>query len=242
MMNKILLLVLALPAAAGAVTGHVQLDKAPIDTRDAASIQHGAKVFVNYCLNCHSAQYMRYNRLLDLGLNEEQIRDNLMFASGKIGDTMTIAMPKADGKAWFGNPPPDLSVVARSRGADWLYTYLRTYYRDEKTVTGWNNLAFENVGMPHVLWELQGQQVLKVEEHDGPHGTRAVKALQLDSPGALSTLEYDRLVADLVNYLVFMAEPARAQRMQLGYIVLIALGVLFVFVYLLKREYWKDVH
>jgi len=242
MMKKILLLVLVLPLTAVAATGHVHLDSAPIDTRDAVSIQRGAKVFVNYCLNCHSAQYMRYNRLLELGLTEQQIRDNLMFASDKIGDVMTVAMRKADAKQWFGVQPPDLSVVARSRGADWLYTYLRSYYRDDKSATGWNNVVFENVAMPHVLWELQGQQVLKVEESKGAHGDHAVKTLAVASPGTLTPVEYDRLVADLVNYLVFMGEPARAERVRLGYAVLIALAVLFVFVYLLKREYWKDVH
>ena len=192
-----------------------QLDHAPIDTRDVVSIQRGVRVFVNYCLNCHSAQYMRYNRLLALGLTEQQIRDNLMFGEGKLGDTMTVAMRKSDAKQWFGVAPPDLSVVARSRGADWLYTYFRSYYRDDKTTTGWNNLVFPNVAMPHVLWELQGQQVLEVKDEQGSHGKHAVSALVLDQPGTLSRGEYDRLVADLVNYLVFMAEPERAARVRL---------------------------
>jgi ubiquinol-cytochrome c reductase cytochrome c1 subunit len=238
---RLLLALLALPLLAQAATGHEVLDRARIDMTDAASIQRGAKVFVNYCLNCHGAQYMRYNRLTDLGLSEQQIRDNLMFASQKVGDTMTVAMPRSAAKDWFGVPPPDLSVIARARGADWLYTYLRSYYRDDSTVTGWNNRVFPNVGMPHVLWELQGRQVLKVEEQVGAHGAHAA-SLVLDSPGSLSPREYDVLVADLVNYLVFMGEPARVRRVQTGYLVLIALGVLFVFVYLLKKEYWKDVH
>jgi ubiquinol-cytochrome c reductase cytochrome c1 subunit len=239
-MKKILFLALALPLAAAAA--EMKLDKAPIDPRDAISIQRGARVFVNYCLNCHSAQYMRYNGLADLGLTDEQIRDNLLFASSKLGDTMTVALRASDAKQWFGVPPPDLSVVARSRGADWLYTYLRTFYRDDQTVTGWNNLVFENVGMPNVLWELQGQQALEVKEEEGPHGKHTVRKLVPGKPGALSPKEYDKLVADLVNYLVFMGEPARASRVRLGYAVLIALGVLFVPVYLLKREYWRDVH
>ena len=241
-MKKILFLVLALPLSAPGAAGHTKLDSAPIDIRDAVSIQRGARVFANYCLNCHGAQYMRYNRLMDLGLSERQIRDNLMFASEKLGDTMNVALRSRDAAQWFGTPPPDLSVVARSRGADWIYTYLRSYYRDARSTTGWNNLVFENVAMPHVLWELQGQQRLEVREEEGPDGKHAVKALVLDKPGLLPRSEYDQLVADLVNYLVFMGEPGQAARIRIGYVVLIALGVLFVLFYLLKREYWKDVH
>ena len=241
-MKKILFLAVSLPVAAAAAGAQLQLDSAPVDTRDALSIQRGARVFVNYCLSCHSAQYMRYNRLMDLGLTEQQIRDNLLFASSKVGDTMSVALRTKDAKEWFGVPPPDLSVVARSRGADWLYTFLRSYYRDDKTVTGWNNFVFENVGMPNVLWELQGQQVLEVEEEEGPHGKQTVRKLVPGKTGTLSPNEYDKLVADLVNYLVFMSEPARASRVRIGYPVLIALGVLFVLAYLLKLEYWKDVH
>jgi ubiquinol-cytochrome c reductase cytochrome c1 subunit len=241
-MKKILFLALVLPCAAYAAVGHVKLDKAPVDYRDAVSIQRGAQVFVNYCLNCHGAQYMRYNRLMALGLTEQQIRDNLLFGPGKVGDTMTVATRARDAKEWFGVVPPVLSVVARSRGADWLYTYLRSYYRDDKTATGRNNLVFPNVGMPHVLWQLQGRQVLEVKEADGPHGKQSVTEVDLAEPGTLAPNEYNRLVADLVTYLVFMGEPERASRVRIGYIVLIAVGVLFVLFYLLKREYWKDVH
>jgi ubiquinol-cytochrome c reductase cytochrome c1 subunit len=160
---------------------------------------------------------------------------------------MDVAMRRKDAKEWFGVAPPDLSVVARSRGADWLYTYLRTFYRDDSRETGWNNLAFPNVGMPHALYELQGQLALKVEERKGEHSVEsldapAVKALAIEKPGTLSPVEYDKLTADLVNYLVFMSEPARGARVRIGYAVLIFLGVLFVPVYLLKKEYWKDVH
>jgi ubiquinol-cytochrome c reductase cytochrome c1 subunit len=186
---------------------------------------------------------MRYNRLQDLGLTEQQIADNLLFTADKVGGNMTIAARKADQSTWFGAAPPDLSVIARSRGADWLYTYLRSYYRDDKSVTGWNNLAFPNVGMPHVLWELQGMQRAKIDEKDDGHGSKHKEiALELVTPGTLTPAEYDRLVADLVNYLVFMAEPAQTYRKQIGYAVLLALGLLFVLVYLLKKEYWKDVH
>jgi ubiquinol-cytochrome c reductase cytochrome c1 subunit len=234
---------LLLPLAALASTESARLDRAPIDIGDAASIQRGAQVFVNYCLNCHSAQYMRYNRLTDLGLTEAQIRDNLLFTADKVGDPMGIAARAKDQKSWFGAAPPDLSVIARSRGADWLYTYLRTYYRDEKSATGWNNLAFPNVGMPHVLWELQGTQVARVEEKDDGHGGKHKQLrLELAAPGTMPAAQYDRLVADLVNYLVFMGEPAQARRQQIGYVVLMALGVLFLVFYPLKKEFWKDVH
>lgn len=241
-MKNLLLLALLAPLATIASEA-MHLDRAPIDLRDARSIQRGAKVFVNYCLNCHSAQYMRYNRLQDLGLSERQIQDNLLFATDKVGNTMTIAARKSDQATWFGAAPPDLSVIARSRGADWLYTYLRSYYRDEKSSTGWNNLAFPNVGMPHVLWELQGTQVAKIDEKDAGHGEKRKEVkLELAARGAMAAADYDRLVADLVNYLVFMGEPAQARRTQIGYAVLIAIGVLFVLVYMLKKEYWKDVH
>jgi ubiquinol-cytochrome c reductase cytochrome c1 subunit len=241
-MNRFLLAFLLLPWSVLAVEEHVVLDRAPIDTTDAASIQRGAKVFVNYCLNCHGAQYMRYNRLTDVGLSEDQIRNNLMFAAEKVGETMTVPVRKADAAAWFGVPPPDLSVIARSRSADWLYSYLRSYYRDSNTATGWNNLVFPNVAMPHVLWELQGQQALKVEEREGPHGKEPHRSLVAASPGTMSPTEYDRLVLDLVNYLVFMGEPNQVSRTRTGYLVLIALAGLFVLAYLLKKEFWKDVH
>ena len=233
---RAIVLLLALPLAAFAK--EMQLDTAPIDPRDAVSIQRGARVFVNYCLNCHGAEAMRYRQLEDLGLTEQQIHDDLIFPAAKIGDPMAVAMRKSDAKIWFGVPPPDLSVVARSRGADWLYTYLRGFYRDDKTATGWNNLAFPSVAMPHALWELQGEQTLKVEKQ----GDEEVKSLTLRSPGKLTPLEYDKLVADLVNYLEYMGEPVRQTRIRIGYAILIFLGVLFIPVYLLKREYWKDVH
>jgi ubiquinol-cytochrome c reductase cytochrome c1 subunit len=240
-MRALLILFVLLPLGALAASEEMKLDRAPIDERDAVSIQRGAQVFVNYCLNCHSAEAMRFQRLTDLGLTEQQIGDNLMFPTTKIGDTMTVSMRRKDATAWFGVAPPDLSVVARSRGADWLYTYLRAFYRDDSRETGWNNLAFPNVGMPHVLYELQGEQTLKVEGHKREHGTEPVKTLVLRTPGKLSPGEYDKLTADLVNYLVFMGEPVRLSREKIGYAVLIFLAVLFVPVYLLKKEYWKDV-
>ncbi|PKO90935.1 MAG: cytochrome c1 [Betaproteobacteria bacterium HGW-Betaproteobacteria-1] len=234
---------LTLPALAVAAGGDVHLDKAPVNLNNHESLQRGAKLFVNYCLNCHSANYMRYNRLVDIGLTEEQIKNNLLFAADKVGETMQVTMPKAEAKAWFGVVPPDLTVEARARTADWLYTYLRGFYRDDSRPTGWNNVAFANVGMPHVLWELQGQQVMKTEEHVAADGTKTESHhLALDKPGVMTPAEYDVAMADLVNYLVFMAEPAQVQRKKLGVIVLLFLGLLFVVSYYLKKEFWKDVH
>ncbi|MFA7269097.1 MAG: cytochrome c1 [Sterolibacterium sp.] len=236
-MKKLFFTLFLMPLAVFAAGTELHLDKAPDKTRDMAALQRGAKVFVNYCLNCHSASFMRYNRLRDIGLTDEQIRDNLVFSDDKVGDLMKTAMQRAEAKVWFGKAPPDLTMVARARasefgsGADWLYTYLRGFYRDAKRPSGWNNTVFENVGMPHVLWELQGQQVMG-QDHK----------LSISKPGKLKPEEYDALVADLVGYLQYMAEPMAETRKQLGVAVLIALGVLLVFSYALKREYWKDVH
>ncbi len=240
-MRTILLIACLLgPAVVFGASGEVKLDRANIDLRDAVSIQRGAKVFVNYCLNCHSASYMRYNKLMELGLSEQQIKDNLIFGNAKVGDTMTIAMRKEDGKTWFGVAPPDLSVIARSRSADWLYTYLRSFYRDQSTVTGWNNLVFPNVAMPHVLWELQGTQRLHTVtggDHAGEHSE-----LVLEEPGTMSAQAYDEMTRDLVAYLEFMAEPVSIERVRIGVVVILFLGLLVVLTWLLKREYWKDVH
>lgn len=231
-----ILVALSLPVAA---SESVHLDKAPINPANKASLQRGAKVFINYCLNCHSAAYMRYNRLAELGLSEEQIKTNLLFTADKVGDPMTSAMSKKDGNAWFGAAPPDLSVVSRARGADWLYSYLRGFYRDDTRPTGWNNVVFDKVAMPHVLWQLQGQQVLK-PDRDAAHAA-STSRLVIDKPGSLSTDQYNALVADLVNYMVFMGEPAKHQRLHLGIYVLLFLGLLFVLTYLLKKEFWKDI-
>jgi len=239
--KKLLLGVLLAPLAALAST-ELQLENANIDPHDSISIQRGARTFVNYCLNCHSANSMRYNRLVDLGLTEQQIKDNLLFTSDKVGDPMAISANRKDQKRWFGVEPPDLSVIARSRGTDWLYTYLRTFYRDDKRPTGWNNLAYPNVGMPHALWQLQGSQVMKTEsqEHEGHKAQDA--ALVLEKPGSLSAPEYDKLTRDLVNFLAYMAEPEKTKRSQIGIVVLLFLLLLLVPAWLLKKEYWKDVH
>lgn len=263
------------PLAALAADG-AKLQKAPVNLNDLVSLQRGAHVFVNYCLNCHSASYMRYNRLRDLGLSDDQIRDNLIFTGVKVGEPMKVALSTREAGELFNIPTPDISVITRSRsseagtGSDWLYSYFRSFYRDAERPSGWNNLVYENSSMPHVLWELSGQHQVEVQEFDSHAAAKAallqvksvarldeisgkdkdgrevkrwvLKTIRPGSAGTLTPLEYDRLVADLVNYMTYMAEPARLERTQIGIYVLLLLGVLFVFAYLLKQEYWKDVH
>ena len=180
---------------------------------------------------------MRYNRHQDIGLTNQEISEKLIYTEQKVGDLMLTAMKKNEAEEWFGVAPPDLSVIARSRGADWLYTYLRSFYRDSTVPTGWNNLIFESVAMPHVLYELQGQQVV-----DSNKGTPEIKELKLSVPGVLSKEEYDRFVADLVNYMVYLGEPHANYRKKLGVIVIIFLLGMLGLTYLLKREYWRDIH
>jgi ubiquinol-cytochrome c reductase cytochrome c1 subunit len=219
---------------------------------DAAALQHGAKLFSNYCLSCHSASYMRYNRLRDIGLTDEQIRDNLLFAGEKVGETMQVAMNPLEAKQWFGAAPPDLTVIARSRaapgqgsGADYLYTFLRTYYRDETKATGWNNLAFPSVAMPHVLWQLQGQRrAIYADEKDPHDATKTLhvfKGYEQVTPGSLSAREYDEAVGDLVAFLQWMGEPMQKDRVRLGVIVLIFLALFTVVAWRLNAAFWKDV-
>jgi ubiquinol-cytochrome c reductase cytochrome c1 subunit len=230
------------PQIAAASEAGYRLDHAPINSNDVVSLQSGARTFVNYCLNCHSAQFMRYNRLRDIDLTESQIKDNLLLTGDKVGDTMKISMTPKDGKAWFGVQPPDLTVIARSRGADWLYTYLRTFYRDPKAASGWNNAVFPNVGMPHVLWTLQGQRDLEhVVAKEGGHESVEYKWTQV-TEGSQNTTQYDATVRDLVNYLVWMGEPSANARKKIGVVVLYFLGVLFVLAYAMKSQFWKDVH
>jgi ubiquinol-cytochrome c reductase cytochrome c1 subunit len=239
-MRKLLLVVLFAPLAGWAAGGGYRLDRAPIEPTDLLSLQAGARTFVNYCLNCHGAQYMRYNRLTDLGLTEAQIRDNLILTDAKVGDTMKVALTAKDGKTMFGAAPPDLSVIGRSRSADWLYTYLRTFYRDPKSPTGWNNAAFPQVAMPHALWTLQGERGLEVVTAKDGHGAPEYKWTEI-SAGTQNTVQFDTTVRDLVNFLVYIGEPSAVSRKQIGIISLFVLGLLFIFAYALKREYWKDV-
>lgn len=250
-MKKLLItLVAALGFVAGAHAsgGGVALDKAPIKTNDLVSLQNGAKLFVNYCLNCHSAAFMRFNRLKDIGLTDQQIKDNLLFTTEKVGETMKAAIDPKQAKDWFGANPPDLTVIARSRagsggsGADYLYTYLRTYYPDETKATGWNNLVFPSVGMPHVLWELQGKRVPvydTVTEHG--HDVQVFKGWKQITPGTMTPAQYDQAIGDLVNYMQWMGEPAQNTRVRVGVWVLLFLSVLTLFAWRLNAAFWKDV-
>ena len=212
------------------------LDRVHIDLGDEASLQRGARTFVNYCLSCHSAAYMRYNRLgRDLGMSDAVVKTNLMFASEKVGDLMTVTMTPEHAKAWFGVTPPDLTVIARSRGPDWLYTYLRSFYADDETETGWNNKVFPAVAMPHVLYEWQGTQRAVLENHE-------IAGFEIQKPGTMSALEFDNAMRDLTNFLVYLGEPAKMYRGKIGLWVLLFLGVLGVLTYMLNKEYWKDLH
>jgi ubiquinol-cytochrome c reductase cytochrome c1 subunit len=243
---------LAFASAAQASEGGYPLDKFPLEKmQDVAALQSGAKLFVNYCLNCHSAQYMRYNRLRDIGLSEDQIKQNLVFTGQKVGDTMKVALDPKQAKAWFGGNPPDLSVISRSRaggggtGADYLYTYLRTFYRDDTRPTGWNNLVFPNVGMPNVLWELQGQHAARFVEqkdaHEGGASVHRFAGFETLAPGKLSEHDYDEAVADLVAYLQWMGEPVQHERVRVGVWVLIFLALFTFIAWRLNAAYWKDV-
>jgi ubiquinol-cytochrome c reductase cytochrome c1 subunit len=228
-----------------AAGGGAHLDDADIDLSDQASLQRGAKYFVNYCLSCHSAKYMRYNRMAkDLELSETEVIENLMFTTDKIGDTMKIAMSAEQGEDWFGTAPPDLSVITRARGVDWIYTYLRSFYLDEKRPFGVNNIVFPDVGMPHVLWELQGAQkaVFKLEKDSQGNEHEVFDHFEPVSEGLLSAEEYDQVVRDLTAFLSYVGEPIQMERKRLGVWVLLFIAVFFVLSYLLKKEYWKDVH
>ncbi|MEJ8567403.1 cytochrome c1 [Elongatibacter sediminis] len=224
--------------ASAASEGGGHLQHAGVNARDVAAVQRGAKWFVNYCLSCHSAQYMRYNRLVeDLGLSEDQVMNNLVFSDAKIGETMDIAMRPEQATAWLGKAPPDLSLSARSRGTDWLYTYLLTFYQDESG--GWNNLMLPNASMPHVLWQLQGIQKPVYAEH----GDEAVvDHLVVDTPGLQTPEEYAQTARDIATFLDYLSEPAKLQRKSIGIWVMLFLAAFALVAYALKAEYWRDVH
>lgn len=258
-MKKAILILLcaALPGMALAAGGEqVKLDAVKVDLNDKASLQRGARLFVNYCLSCHSAAYMRYNRMgEDLGISEELVKGNLMFAADKSGELMTVAMPKDEAKRWFGTTPPDLSLTARSRGPAWFYTYMRSFYRDEKSATGWNNIVFPSVAMPHALYGLQGTQravfrTEKVESETEKGGKKVKQAVEesvfdhfeIEKSGSMTPEQYDAAMRDLTGFMVYLGEPAKLVRYRLGIVVLVFLAIFFVVAYLLKKEYWKDVH
>ncbi len=224
-----------------AETAHLQ--HANIDLRDQASLQRGAKYFMNYCFGCHSLRYVRYNRLAkDLGIDEVTLRQNLIFGDAKPGDLITNAMREEDALKWFGVVPPDLTLETRLRSPDWVYTYLKSFYVDEKRPYGVNNLVFPLVGMPHVLGDLQGRQEAIVEPPATPGAEPVIKGLRLVKAGELSPKEYDAMVRDITNFLTYVGEPIKLERERLGRYVLLFLGFLFILTYLLKKEYWKDIH
>ena len=231
MKSIIILILLFLQSSHILASEEIYLEKAPIDLSDQPSLQKGARTFINYCLNCHSAKYMRYNKLLDIGLSKKDIKDNLLFTGKKIGDPMEISMPVSESKKWFGAAPPDLSVVARSRGSDWIYSYMKGFYRDRSREIGWNNLVYANSAMPHILWELQGEQGL--DEKTGK--------LTLMKAGKLNQKEYDAVIADLTNYITFMSEPDKLKRKKMGFYVVGFLLLLLVLTVKLKKEFWKDI-
>ena len=218
--------------------GALHMDPANTDVADIESLQRGAKYFVNYCLGCHSAEYVRYNRVgADLGLTDAQLAENIMFTGERPFDTMTNAMTPEDAALWFGVAPPDLSLIARSRGTDYLYNFLRGFYQDESTATGANNLWLENTAMPHVLWELQGVRTAELNGIAIP----VFEHFETVTPGTLSEPEYDELARDIVTFLDYIGEPMQLERRALGTKVI---GFLFIFLlisYMLKREIWKDV-
>lgn len=230
---------LSFTVPAQAAGGGAALENANVNIRDIAAIQRGARLFVNYCLSCHSASYMRYNRLAeDLSLDEDLVMKNLVFADVKIGETMDIAMQPKDAVAWLGKEPPDLSLISRSRGADWLYTYLLTFYQDDKG--GWNNLALPNASMPHVMWQLQGIQKPVYVTDDEGHAS--IEKLVSGTPGLQTAEEYEDTVRDLVTFLEYLGEPAEIKRKNIGVWVLLFLALFTMVAYLLKAEYWRDVH
>jgi len=238
---KIAVLCLSPVLAMASGGGDEGLDPVDIDLADKASLQRGAKTFVNYCLSCHSAAYMRYERMgTDLGINKKLLRENLMLATEKPGDTMTVTMSEDGAKKWFGVVPPDLSLTARSKGPKWIYTYLRSFYWDESSGTGWNNTLVPNVAMPHVLYRLQGYREAKFEGTAG--GIRHFAGYVEKTPGQMSNEEYDAAVRDLTNFMVYLAEPAKLVRYKIGIWVMIFMGILIILTYATKKEYWRDVH
>lgn len=237
MKRLLLILVLTLLSPVCFAAGEKPLDPVYINLSDEGSLQRGARLFVNYCLSCHSAAFMRYNRMADdLGISDEVLKKNLLFAADKPSDLMIANMPVEDAKKWFGVAPPDLTLVARLRKPEWIYTYLRSFYLDEGSPSGWNNTLFENVAMPHILYELQGsQRLVGTDDHGKPE-------FALVREGSLDLAEFDIAMRDLTNFLVYLAEPIKLKRHTIGVFVILFLLVFLVVAYLLKKEYWKDIH
>ena len=239
----VLLAVLAAPVSAVAAGGGYELDAANNNVANTESLQRGARNFMNYCSGCHSAQYVRYNTLVDgLGLSEQQVAENLMFNADKTHETMNIAMRDKDAKVWFNQVPPDLSLIGRSKGADHIYTFLRTYYVDDGSRTGFNNAVLKGVSMPHVLWELEGLKRPVYETHsEGEKDVTELVGFEQITAGTLSAEEYDRFVRDIANFLDYIAEPMQLKRKSIGVWIMLFLVVFFILSLLLKKQIWKDV-
>ncbi len=239
MIKRLMVIGLALLPALAFGASNVTLQSSQINVNDTASMQRGAALFMNYCAGCHSLGFQRYSRMAeDLGLSEEQVMANLVFTDAKFGETITASMTHDEGEKWFGKAPPDLSLVARNKlgGPDWTYTFLKSFYLDESRPSGWNNTVLAGASMPHVMWELQGLQrpILGSDGH--------VERLELVSPGRQSPAEYDRTVRDLTNFLNYVGEPSAAKRRSIGVWVILFLTAFTLLAWLLKEEYWKDVH
>ena len=213
------------------------------DLSDRASLQRGAQLYMNYCAGCHSLKYMRYSRMAeDLGLTEDEVMKNLNFTGAKFGEQVQVSMPAAGGEKWFGKMPPDLSVISRVRGSDWIYTYLKSFYLDESRPLGWNNKLFPNASMPNPLWELQGLQHAEFGAPDPATGERHVESLKVTQPGRQEAREFDQATRDITNFLEYVGEPAALKRQSVGVWVILFLAALTFLAYLLKQESWKDVH
>lgn len=232
--------IFAFASESSAMSAHVE-----VSLRDKVSLQNGAKLFVNYCMSCHSAKFMRYSRMArDLEIPEKLVEDNMIFTGGKIGDAMTTTLSKQAGDQWFGVAPPDLSLIGKLRDPDWLYGYLRSFYIDNSTKSGWNNLVFPNVAMPHALYELQGIQKAIFKSESDEHGKQheVFEKFELIKAGTMSAEQYDHAMRDLTNFLYYMGEPARMVRIKYGMWVMLFLAVFGALAFMLKKEYWRDVH
>ena len=219
------------------------LQQAGTDLEDKASLQRGAQLYMNNCAGCHSLKFLRYSRMAeDLGLTEEEVMTNLNFTGAKFGEQVQVSMPAAGGEKWFGKMPPDLSVISRVRGSDWIYTYLKSFYLDESRPLGWNNKLFPNASMPNPLWELQGLQHAEFGPVDPATGERHVEGLKVAQAGRQSAQEFDQTARDITNFLEYVGEPAALKRQSVGVWVILFLAALTFLAYLLKQEYWKDVH
>jgi len=240
MKKLIYTLLFILPFSVFAGGAGMELEEADIDLSDYASLERGAKHYVTYCLGCHSARHMRYKRFaMDLQLDEKQVLKDIAPLGAGIYDKMLSAMNKHDATRWFGTNPPDLSLIARSRGADWLYSYLKGFYAEQGSPSGSNNVVFKDVAMPNVLWQLQGDQTPVIKKIDGQD---VVTKLNSKGNGKLSAKEFDTMVNDLVNFLVYVGEPVQLERRSMGKYVLFFILMFTVIAYLLKKEYWKDIH